>query len=754
MAKNLPNGDWVLSQDDPNARHNARVLLSVVRCLRRLPKCFPEHQHGDIGMAVVPLTRHLSARSANLLSSMLRAAHRERRGEDESEDVGMDEPRESFASLMQRHRLVGQVLTDGSAYIRGAVLPDIERILTKFLAGGTSTVDRNVEMLAQALHLSAPETEFLHLAASASQCTIDRTLFSAIRTARIPTALHAMLSIDVQAADKMLRPSGVLGQSGLFEFSGGRRPGVDLDDTLAMSVLGERLISIPHDDAAAMAATVLRPLSTSQAADAPSWPHLAEQQCMVEAALNAALAQDARGINILLHGGPGTGKTEFARALVQRCNGQGYEIAFTDERGNEADRADRVSSLRLSQSFAGQGQRAVLVLDEAEDIFPAHLDGPMAALLGEKSDGGSKAWMNQLLEGNTHPVIWISNRTRHMDPAYLRRFTFCLEFPATPLQVRRQIARSALESVGCTGPAIEAIAQDEGATPALLTAAARFVGLVSTSAGAPQPDQAARMFLRQHALARGRSTPAAVPPATQRFDFRYLNLADRMNPAVIVDSLREESRAALVFSGPPGTGKTQLAAEIARQLGRHLVVKTASDINSKWYGESEANVAAMFKACDPSSELLFLDEADVLLGHREGGEQRADRAVTAEFLRWLEAFEGIFICATNHVGEFDAALMRRLTFRLRFEPLSVQQRRELYAEQALGWQPARGDALPTLPPAVLQRLDRLDHLTPGDFANAGRRIKRLKLDPDQWPTELESEHTAKGAAVRASIGFV
>lgn len=64
----------------------------------------------------------------------------------------------------------------------------------------------------------------------------------------------------------------------------------------------------------------------------------------------------------------------------------------------------------------------------------------------------------------------------------------------------------------------------------------------------------------------------------------------------------------------PGTGKTQFAAALARDLGRRLAVRTASDIHSKWYGQSEANVAQMFHACDPRSEMLLLDEAEVLLG--------------------------------------------------------------------------------------------------------------------------------------------
>lgn len=222
----------------------------------------------------------------------------------------------------------------------------------------------------------------------------------------------------------------------------------------------------------------------------------------------------------------------------------------------------------------------------------------------------------------------------------------------------------------------------------------------------------------------------------------------------MLQALTRDASVAIVFSGPPGTGKTQFAAEIAQRMDRQLVVRTASDINSKWYGESEGNVAAMFRECDPQNEVLFLDEAEILLAARESSGHRADRAVTAEFLRWLEVFEGTFICATNHASDFDAALMRRFAFRVHFLPLSMEQRCAMFAEQALGWQPFSGAVQPALDITMTRRLERLHLLTPGDFANAGRRVRRIGLAADGWLDELEAEHAAKGRLARKHIGFV
>jgi len=101
--------------------------------------------------------------------------------------------------------------------------------------------------------------------------------------------------------------------------------------------------------------------------------------------------------------------------------------------------------------------------------------------------------------------------------------------------------------------------------------------------------------------------------------------------------------------------------------------------------------------------------------------------VTAEFLRWLEVFEGTFICATNHATDFDAALMRRFAFRVHFQPLTMEQRLMLYAEQALGQQPHEGKGLPKLDAQTVQRLARLDLLT------AGRLCQRRPACPAARP---------------------
>lgn len=116
------------------------------------------------------------------------------------------------------------------------------------------------------------------------------------------------------------------------------------------------------------------------------------------------------------------------------------------------------------------------------------------------------------------------------------------------------------------------------------------------------------------------------------------------------------------------------------------------------------------------------------------------------------------MCATNFRASLDAALLRRFEYRLELQALSAVQRRALFCETALGWD-GTADA-PPLEAHVAARLERLDHLTPGDFANVVRRVRalqlQLQLQPDAaaWVQELEDEHAAKPGVALGGIGFL
>jgi transitional endoplasmic reticulum ATPase len=743
----LASHAWTFDTGDPVSVANGRIALALLRLVRQLPGAFPSRDYDDLGSLLAPVLE----RFRPLLRSTMRAYLGTRK--DSALDLD-DLNASTFLHERETHTIIGAATAQDIARFR-PLIDKVEKCLADSVDRFDLPTDRNVAMLHRLIDLPAPDIKLLSLAAAFCYGTIERSNFCFVDSPpRILRSIELLCGVRGAAAIRMFEANGPLTRSGLLHALSAKRKGCDLDDLLCLSVIGEKLLGAPFENEMAMARAVMNPLQPAPARRI-AWPHLARQTSLLKAALARAVEESVPGVNFLLYGAPGTGKTEFVRQLVADVGASGFLVGDADDDGDEATRSDRLASLQLSQTFAGQTTRSVLVLDEAEDIFRSDYGHPLAGLLRSTSE--SKAWMNALLERNPRPVIWISNRISQLDPAYLRRFSFCLEFVQTPQALRRQIAEERLGPLGCSARVLEDVAAIPQVTPAHLDAAARFADL-SRDSGVGV-DASVRTMIDAQMRACGHTAPPPVAMRSTRFDMRYLNVAGNATPRNILEALERADRdagATLLFSGAPGTGKTQLAAEVASRLGRLLVVRTASDIASKWYGESEANVARMFRESDPATEVLFIDEAEILLGAREDSAHRADRAVTAEFLRWLEVFKGTFICATNHASTFDAALMRRFTFRLEFQPLRFDQRLDLYAELVFGRSADAGspDGTQKVGDGTRDVLARLDRLTPGDFANVARRVRSLGLPAEAWIDELLAEHDSKAGATRRRVGFL
>lgn len=138
---------------------------------------------------------------------------------------------------------------------------------------------------------------------------------------------------------------------------------------------------------------------------------------------------------------------------------------------------------------------------------------------------------------------------------------------------------------------------------------------------------------------------------------------------------------AVVLYGPPGTGKTMLASVIAHELGLDLYRVDTSAIGSKYIGETEKNMEALFEAASGSNGILFFDEADALFAKRTDVESSNDKHANSEvafLLQKIEAYEGLSILATNVVQNFDAAFKRRMTYFISVDKPDKDERLEIW----------------------------------------------------------------------------
>ena len=136
-----------------------------------------------------------------------------------------------------------------------------------------------------------------------------------------------------------------------------------------------------------------------------------------------------------------------------------------------------------------------------------------------------------------------------------------------------------------------------------------------------------------------------------------------------------------LFSGPPGTGKTMVAAVLAQALERELYRIDLSRVTSKWIGETEKNLARVFDEAERAQVILLFDEADSLFSTRTDVKSANDRFANNEInylLQRMEAYDGMTILTTNLDASIDPAFRRRIKFRVEFPMPDAAQRALLW----------------------------------------------------------------------------
>ncbi len=385
--------------------------------------------------------------------------------------------------------------------------------------------------------------------------------------------------------------------------------------------------------------------------------HLGDLADLAERSLASALASRTEGFNVLLYGSPGTGKTEFVRTLAERIGAHPMFLGEADDDDAEPSRTSRIAAFAIGRALAGRAGRALLVIDEADDIFTGVDDADA------NSRVGSKVFMNRLVERTTAPTIWISNQADRLGSAVLRRMSLAIRFPQPGQMVRRRIVEriAARRGMRLTQSDLGCLAA-MSAAPAVMDSAIRLAKL--TGGGLADVELAALSV--SHAV-----NGAPVPPSISGgipFD-PALSEADH-DLTALADQLSTSGELALSFClhGPPGTGKSAYARYLAERLGLDVVEKRASDLLSKWLGDSEKRIALAFEEAADRRAMLIFDEADSFLRDRAGAHHAWEVSQVNEMLTWMERHPYPLTCTTNRMDSLDPATLRRFLFRDRVPP--------------------------------------------------------------------------------------
>ena len=463
--------------------------------------------------------------------------------------------------------------------------------------------------------------------------------------------------------------------------------------------------------------------------------HLNEMKTMMLNYLQSSFATHRKGANILIYGAPGTGKTELATLLGKVLSVSVNNITYMDEDGDVISAEDRLNKCRFAQKVL-EGQSSLLIFDEIEDVFRA---GFFECSVAQKN----KAWMNQLLENNNVPMIWLSNSVSGIDPAFLRRFDLILEMPDLPLKNKSALITQLTEGK-LSLAYVQHFAKVRSLTPAILSRTIRVAKELNTS------NFAETLLMMFNQTLKSQNKPKIEPLVLGKADYNLDYVACNDNIHRISEGLKQSKKGRICCYGPPGTGKTAWAAWLAEQLDMPLLLKQGSDLLNPYVGGTEQNIAQAFEQAKADNALLVLDEVDTFLFSREGANRSWERSQVNEMLTQIERFEGLMVVSTNLIEVLDPAALRRFDLKLKFDYLTLKQRLDFAKQQAelLG--------LPLLSEEDLSQIESLNLLTPGDFAAVARRHQFSPFQKVQdWLSALQGECEVKPAfsATTRRIGF-
>ena len=385
----------------------------------------------------------------------------------------------------------------------------------------------------------------------------------------------------------------------------------------------------------------------------------------------------------LLHGPRGAGKNVLAQAL---CQSLGITLLV----------ANLQQMLSSGTAFAALMER---LLREARLRSSAvYLDH--AEALASTSEQGASVQRTLLQALEEFPGIAFIGSERPWDSETdLHTYSlFTVALPTPTYMLRRQLWRTLLARSGHTvaeAVDVDALADKFGFTAGKIHATITHAGRLATMR--PQKDGAisgADLYQACRALSgTGLATLARKITPLYTWDDIILPNSDLEHLKEICTHVRYRQQVfghwgfhrkfslgkglSSLFLGPSGTGKTMAAEIMASELRLDLYKIDLSCVVSKYIGETEKNLAKIFREAEESNAILFFDEADAIFGKRSEVKDSHDRYANTEInylLQKMEEYEGIVILASNFKKNIDDAFTRRMRFVVEF-PFPEQEYR-------------------------------------------------------------------------------
>lgn len=265
------------------------------------------------------------------------------------------------------------------------------------------------------------------------------------------------------------------------------------------------------------------------------------------------------------------------------------------------------------------------------------------------------------------------------------------------------------------------------------------------------PPEIADSILKDLGLQTQTVVPGQKEPEKQKkqpkIKFNFDMVKTNKDLKVLIEKLKKSKTKAysLLLYGAPGVGKSYLALYLAQELGLNVLKKKASDMLSRFVGDTEKQIAAAFQEAIDTNSLLILDEADSLLTDRSKAKQDFQVSSVNTMLTCMENHPLPFVCTTNLKDWLDKASMRRFIFKIKYEEMGhkeIQAGVNEYFSKRIK--------------LTEKDTEDLKHITAGDFPVVKKKLDILedgKYTKENIIEQLKEEQAEKGIFEPKVIGF-
>ena len=463
---------------------------------------------------------------------------------------------------------------------------------------------------------------------------------------------------------------------------------------------------------------------------ASDYSHLSNKQKTAVKILKSAVKKKQKGVNILLYGDVGTGKTEFAKLIANIAHIPMYAVKTEKANFKEAEREDRLIDLYSKQHILKCANNSCILFDEGEDVMNRGFSAFGSA---------SKGYFNKILENTPVPVIWTTNNIYNVDPAFLRRMTYAIEFEKLTEEKRLNIWKKVLKKnkLKVKKSKIEELNKNYNIPPSLIANAVQSTKMIDGTEDDFEDfiENVAKVVSKKKNVKESKKEDFCA----KSYDINLVNTDIDMDNLTKKIKQANKLNFSLCLYGEPGTGKSLYARYLANQLGIEVILKRASDLMSMYVGQTEQNIAKAFEEAKEKKAMLIFDEADSFLQNRNNASRSWEIAQVNEMLTQMESAEYPFVCTTNLLDSLDEASLRRFSFKIKFDFMTENQVNKALEHFF----------------KIKNPKTNIKGLTAGDFATVKKKADFLNIDDSNEIEKMlfDEVKIKKSKSLQNTIGF-